>query len=85
MTQGAKTMLFNPNPTPVVCDTEGRIVDGGGRRQVDKVDEVAQEAIDNGLLVLEKPEEPPAQDDEQESSEAAPKGKLGASAPKKTS
>lgn len=56
MSQGTKVTLFNPNTTPVVCDKDGRIVEGGGRREVDKVDKVAQEAIDHGLLIEEKPE-----------------------------
>ena len=37
MARGAKTTLFNPNTTPVVCDGEGHIVEGGGRREVVKV------------------------------------------------
>lgn len=56
MTRGAKKTLFNPNPTPLVFDGEGRTVAGGERVEVDKVDEVAQEAIDHELLVLEEPE-----------------------------
>lgn len=56
MARGAKTMLFNPNTTAVVFDDDGRIVAGGERVQVDKVGKVAQEAIDNDLLVLEGPE-----------------------------
>lgn len=48
--------LFNPNTTPVVFDKDGRIVEGGGRREVGKVDEVGREAIEHGLLIEEKPE-----------------------------
>lgn len=57
MTRGKKISLFNPNPTPVVFDGEGRIVGGGERVEVDTVGKVAQEAVDHGLLVQEDPEE----------------------------
>lgn len=75
MTQGSKTTLFNPGTTPVVCDKEGHIVDGGGRREVDKVDKVAQEAIDHGLLVEEKPDEPETTDKEAPAQEVKPSRK----------
>lgn len=63
MAQGKKTTLFNPNTTAVVYDKEGRIVEGGGRREVDEVGEVAREAIDHGLLVEESGDEPETGDD----------------------
>lgn len=70
-----KTTLFNPGTTPVVFDDEGHIVAGGDRTEVDGVNEVAQEAVDRGLLILESPEE-----------EAAPReDKTGESAPGKAS
>lgn len=77
----AKTTLFNPNTTPVVCDKDGRIVEGGGRREVDKVDKVAQEAIDHGLLVAEKGDE--QEEAEPEHQAAEPRKAAGVSAPKK--
>lgn len=49
--------LFNPQTTPVVCDGEGRIVDGGGRRTLDRLDEVGEKAVADGLLVREEDEQ----------------------------
>jgi hypothetical protein len=84
MTQDAKVTLFNPNTTPVVCDKDGRIVEGGGRREVDKVDKVGQEAVDHGLLVLEEPEQDETAEAEPSDKAAEPRKAPGASAPKKT-
>jgi hypothetical protein len=85
MTRAKKQTLFNPNPTPMVFDGEGRVVAGGERVEVDRVGEVAQEAIDHGLLVLEKadkedlPEHAMVPADDEASTVKA----SGASAPKK--
>lgn len=80
MTQGAKTTLYNPATTPVVCDAAGHIVDGGGRREVDEVDEVARQAIEHGLLIEEKPDEPESAD---KPAKATAKKPSGASEPDK--
>lgn len=80
------TKLFNPNSTPVVCDKDGHIVEGGGRREVDKVDKVGQEAVDHGLLVAEPVEEPEETDAEVATDKAVePRKSPGVSAPKKAS
>lgn len=89
-----KQTLFNPNTTAVVFDGEGRIVGGGERVEVDQVDAAGQEAVDNGLLVLETDDGPVREDADDEvvaferkdvSRQEAPAAKAsGASAPKKT-
>lgn len=78
------TMLFNPNTTAVVYDTEGRIVAGGARVEVGEVDAVGQEAIDHNLLVLEEPERRDRNADHASPDEAPAAKAPGASAPKKT-
>lgn len=84
MTRGSATTLFNPNTTPVVCDEVGHIVEGGGRREVDKVDKVGREAVDHGLLVEESGDKPVSDEDQEEQAAPEPKRPPGASAPKKT-
>lgn len=80
MTRGKKTVsLYNHGTTPVVYDTEGRIVAGGERIELAEVNAVAQEAIDNGLLVHEDEKA------EDEAADVPRDGSPGASAPKKTS
>lgn len=88
MTRESMTTLFNPNTTPVVCDRDGHIVEGGGRRQVEKVDKIGQEAVDHGLLVVEPGDDEPEGDGEESAGEvkdkaAEPRKGSGASAPKK--
>ena len=86
MARGAKTTLFNTNTTPVVCDGEGHIVEGGGRREVDKVDEVGREAVDHGLLVEESGDDSADPESGGAGDEApAARKASGASAPKKPS
>jgi hypothetical protein len=80
MTSDAKT-LFNPNTTAVVFDRDGRIVGGGERVQVDKVDKVAQEAVEHGLLVLEEPERADEEAGSADKSEEAPAKKASGASP----
>lgn len=90
MVKSKGKMLFNPNSTPVVCDKDGRIVDGAGRREVDELDDVGQEAVDNGLLVLEdgdqdeneSADKPASKEADKASSKPKGSGTSGASAPK---
>ncbi len=55
--------LFNPDPSPVVYDREGRIIDGGGRVAVAELDEVGRRLVESGVLIRE--------DDPVENSEGA--------------
>lgn len=57
MTAKSKITLFNPEPTPVVYDEEGRTLGSVERVTLDELNPVAREAVDAGLLVEEKPEE----------------------------
>jgi hypothetical protein len=58
MTAKGKITLFNPEQTPVVYDEEGRTLGSVERVTLDGLNPVAQAAVDAGLLVEEKPEEP---------------------------
>jgi hypothetical protein len=53
-----KTVLFNPEPTPVVYDEEGRTLGSIERVTLDELNPVARSAVEAGLLVEEKPAEP---------------------------
>lgn len=66
-----KITLFNPQDTPLVYDTEGHTVGGAERVEVDSLDEVAQRAVDSGVLVREEPEQK-GKDEPQTASADAP-------------
>lgn len=50
-----KITLFNPEQSPTVYDAEGRVLGGAERVEVEVLNEVAEAAIDAGILVREEP------------------------------
>lgn len=72
----SKITLFNPSIVPVVYTDDGRIVAGGERVELDKLDESGQRAVDRGRLVNETKDDEPT-------GEAAPADSEKESQPKR--
>lgn len=72
-------ILINPETTPIVYTEEGHVLGGGERCTVDRPDEVAQRAVEHGLLISESAAKEP------EPEADAEKPRTGASDPKSAS